>query len=247
MEIDCASHSTCCLVASSEREILDRDCAGIDKKDPILVVSTDRDVTPLAVDGQVLVDHDCSKIDSVRQGDGLSCTGSREIDRITRSGIIDDRAQLTDSARVVVDAGDDVDGGGQSSLQPLEPRPPTWRASLLSLSSFGRVGPKPRSHVHVNLLKELIAKFSRDNNTKGQLIFTTHESNLLDQDILRQDEIWFAEKNATGETGFYPLSDYDIRSDLDIRKGYLNGRFGAIPFLANLHDLNWDKYGTEQK
>lgn len=102
------------------------------------------------------------------------------------------------------------------------------------------------SHIHVNLLKELISKFSKDKNTKGQLIFTTHESNLLDQDILRQDEIWFAEKNPAGETGFYPLSDYEIRSDLDIRKGYLNGRFGAIPFLANLHDLNWDKYAKDE-
>ncbi len=100
--------------------------------------------------------------------------------------------------------------------------------------------------IHVNLLKELISKFSKDNNTKGQLIFTTHESNLLDQDILRQDEIWFAEKSPAGETGFYPLSDYEIRSDLDIRKGYLNGRFGAVPFLANLHDLNWDKYGKDE-
>jgi hypothetical protein len=99
--------------------------------------------------------------------------------------------------------------------------------------------------IHVNLLKELISKFSDDVATCGQLIFTTHESNLLDQDILRQDEIWFAEKNPAGETGFYPLSDYEIRSDLDIRKGYLNGRFGAIPFLANLHDLNWDKYAKE--
>jgi len=102
------------------------------------------------------------------------------------------------------------------------------------------------SSIHVNLLKELISKFSKDNNTKGQLIFTTHESNLLDQDILRQDEIWFAEKSPAGETGFYPLSDYEIRSDLDIRKGYLNGRFGAVPFLANLHDLNWDKYAKEE-
>jgi AAA15 family ATPase/GTPase len=102
------------------------------------------------------------------------------------------------------------------------------------------------SHIHVNLLKELISKFSKDNNTNGQLIFTTHESNLLDQDILRQDEIWFAEKSPAGETGFYPLSDYEIRSDLDIRKGYLNGRFGAVPFLANLHDLNWDKYAKDE-
>jgi len=45
-----------------------------------------------------------------------------------------------------------------------------------------------------------------------------------------------------GETKMYPLSDYDIRFDLDIRKGYLNGRFGAIPFIGNLSELNWNEY-----
>ena len=82
-------------------------------------------------------------------------------------------------------------------------------------------------------------------NTKGQLIFTSHESNLLDLDIFRQDEIWFVEKdNKSGDTKMYSLSEFKPRYDLDIRKGYLKGRFGAIPFLAKLHDLNWDNYGA---
>lgn len=101
--------------------------------------------------------------------------------------------------------------------------------------------------IHPALLKELIRKFSCDNTTKGQLIFTTHESNLLDQDIFRRDEIWFVEKDQNGETNLYPLSDYQIRADLDVKKGYLNGRFGAIPFLANLRDLKWDKYVKDEK
>ena len=100
--------------------------------------------------------------------------------------------------------------------------------------------------IHPHLLKTLISKFSKDKNTKGQLIFTTHESNLLDQEIFRQDEIWFAEKNDEGATTLYPLSDFNIRHDLDIKKGYLNGRFGAIPFMGNLKDLNWDKYAEEK-
>ena len=74
--------------------------------------------------------------------------------------------------------------------------------------------------------------------TKGQLIFTTHESQLLDLNIFRQDEIWFAEKNKEGATTLYPLSDFKVRPDLVLRKGYLNGRFGAIPFLGNLKDLD---------
>ena len=93
--------------------------------------------------------------------------------------------------------------------------------------------------LHPTIIKELISKFSNDENTKGQLIFTTHESNLLDQDIFRTDEIWFAEKSQNGATKLYSLSDYKEHSTIDIRKGYLTGRYGAIPFLGNLHDLNW--------
>lgn len=95
--------------------------------------------------------------------------------------------------------------------------------------------------VHPLLIKELIKKFSHDESTKGQLIFSTHESNLLDQDIFRPDEIWFAEKNK-GATEVYALSEFKEHHTIDIRKGYLNGRYGGIPFLGNLKDLNWDKY-----
>ena len=93
--------------------------------------------------------------------------------------------------------------------------------------------------IHPYLLKQLLTKLSENKEIKGQLVFTTHESNLLDQEIFRQDEIWFAEKNTEGATQLYPMSDFDIRYDLDIRKGYLNGRFGAIPFLGDFKDLNW--------
>lgn len=96
--------------------------------------------------------------------------------------------------------------------------------------------------IHPLLIKEMISKFSADEQTKGQMIFSTHESTLLDQDIFRQDEIWFAEKKADGATELYPLSEFKEHATIDIRKGYLNGRYGAIPFLANLKDLNWEQY-----
>ncbi len=92
--------------------------------------------------------------------------------------------------------------------------------------------------IHPSLLKEFLKKIMEAVHTKGQIIFTTHESNLLDLEIFRQDEIWFAEKNKEGASTFYSLSDFKPRADLDIRKGYLNGRFGAIPFLANLENLD---------
>jgi ABC-type transport system involved in cytochrome c biogenesis ATPase subunit len=97
--------------------------------------------------------------------------------------------------------------------------------------------------IHPLLIKTLVEKFSHDGNTRGQVICTTHESNLLDQDIFRPDEIWFAEKNARGVTEIYPLSEFKEHHTIDIRKGYLNGRYGGIPFLGNLKDLNWGKDG----
>lgn len=99
--------------------------------------------------------------------------------------------------------------------------------------------------LHPSLLCAIIYKIMADQTTKGQLIFTSNESNLIDLDIFRQDEIWFVEKdNKSGDTKMYSLSEFKPRYDLDIRKGYLKGRFGAIPFLAKLDDLNWDNYGA---
>ncbi|MDR1964871.1 MAG: ATP-binding protein [Planctomycetaceae bacterium] len=93
--------------------------------------------------------------------------------------------------------------------------------------------------IHPLMIKELIKKMLLNENIKGQLIFTTHESNLLDQKILRPDEIWFAQKDNVGGSRFYSLSDYNISNSVDIENGYLNGRFGGIPFLSNLKELNW--------
>jgi AAA15 family ATPase/GTPase len=71
----------------------------------------------------------------------------------------------------------------------------------------------------------------------SQIIITTHESNLMDLDLLRRDELWFTEKNPQGATTLYSMSDFKVRTDLKIEKGYLQGRFGAIPFLGNLDRL----------
>lgn len=93
--------------------------------------------------------------------------------------------------------------------------------------------------LHPILIKEIISKISSSENAKGQLIFTTHESCLLDQAILRPDEIWFAEKDGSQATKLYPLSDFNIHHTANIENGYLKGRYGGIPFLSNLKDLNW--------
>ena len=74
---------------------------------------------------------------------------------------------------------------------------------------------------------------------RGQIIITTHESNLLDRELLRRDEIWFMEKDEEGSTHLYSLSEYKVRPDLKLGKGYLDGRFGAIPFLGDLEKLQY--------
>ena len=93
--------------------------------------------------------------------------------------------------------------------------------------------------IHPILIKNIISKISESRDIKGQLIFTTHESCLLDQGVFRPDEIWFAQKDVNQSTQLYPLSDYNIHKTVNIENGYLNGRYGGIPFLANLSDLKW--------
>jgi AAA15 family ATPase/GTPase len=81
----------------------------------------------------------------------------------------------------------------------------------------------------------------RDNAHQNQLVFTTHDTNLLDLDLLRRDEIWFMEKEASGASRLYSLAEFKIRTDLKIEKGYLAGRFGAIPFAADTTKLGWNE------
>jgi uncharacterized protein len=92
--------------------------------------------------------------------------------------------------------------------------------------------------LHPILVKGFLESFLRScGDGPRQVIVTTHESNLLDQELLRRDEIWFAEKDASGATQLYSLLDFKVRNDLEIRKHYLQGRFGAVPFLGDLAPL----------
>jgi len=85
--------------------------------------------------------------------------------------------------------------------------------------------------LHPLLAKGFVRKFLHERSaTGGQLIFTTHETAFLDLDLLRRDEIWFANKPMpAGATELYSLSDYKVRTDLKVDKAYLQGRFEAVP------------------
>jgi uncharacterized protein len=90
------------------------------------------------------------------------------------------------------------------------------------------------------LLSRYFVETAINCRAKGnQLIFTTHDTNLLDLDLLRRDEIWFIEKDPQGVSSCYSLAEFKIRPDLKIEKGYLNARFGAIPFFGDVQSLGW--------
>lgn len=93
--------------------------------------------------------------------------------------------------------------------------------------------------LHPNLVIHLVKLFlNSSTNPKGaQLIFTTHDTNLLDLSIFRRDQIWFVEKNGSYSSDYYSLANLkNVRKDENIEKGYIMGKYGAIPFINhNFH------------
>lgn len=75
------------------------------------------------------------------------------------------------------------------------------------------------------------------NKNGAQLIATTHDTNLLSLTRLRRDQIWFCEKDAVGATHLFPLSDIKSRPTDNFEQGYLEGRYGAIPFSGDLSSI----------
>ncbi len=73
-----------------------------------------------------------------------------------------------------------------------------------------------------------------------QLIVTTHESRLMDFDLLRRDEIWFVDKRANGESDIYSLEEYNARFDQKIDKAYLEGRYGGVPIFSTVFPIKGD-------
>lgn len=88
--------------------------------------------------------------------------------------------------------------------------------------------------LHPKLVRYIVELFHNPQiNLKGaQLIFNTHDTTLMDGDLFRRDQIWFVEKDRQGCSHLYPLLDYSPRKDEALAKGYLLGRYGAIPFLS---------------
>ena len=91
---------------------------------------------------------------------------------------------------------------------------------------------------HTSLTKAIVKLFNAEKNKTTQLCFVTHETNLLDNDLLRRDQIYFAEKNQRGETSIYSLNEIKgVRNDSSLEKDYIKGKYGAIPFIRNLNSI----------
>lgn len=94
--------------------------------------------------------------------------------------------------------------------------------------------------LHPLLALQVVRQFNdpRTNPRNAQLLFTTHDTNLLGTELgepaLRRDQIWLTEKDKEGATCLYPLTDYKPRKAENLERGYLQGRYGAIPFLGPL-------------
>lgn len=91
--------------------------------------------------------------------------------------------------------------------------------------------------MHPKLVEFIVRLFNNKdiNKVNSQLIFTTHATNLLNLEILRRDQIWFVEKNPlNGNSELYPLDSFSVRKDENIQKGYINGRYGAVPFIKDI-------------
>jgi len=90
------------------------------------------------------------------------------------------------------------------------------------------------ARLHPLITKKIVRMFnSLDiNKNNAQLVVATHDTNLLDKDELRRDQIWFAEKDSLGGSHLKQLVEYKVRNDASYRKGYFEGDFGAIPMLG---------------
>nr|WP_217641988.1 AAA family ATPase [Atopomonas hussainii] len=89
-------------------------------------------------------------------------------------------------------------------------------------------------NLHPRLVHFLVDLFhnSETNQKNAQLVFTTHETSILNQDVFRRDQIWFCEKNKDQATSLYPLTDFSPRKGREnLEDAYLSGRYGALPYV----------------
>lgn len=168
-------------------------------------------------------------------------------------GIVDIKNVGTEDSPLLITTHKTVDNTGKESFYELRmnqesqgtkrffSRIGSWLTALENGGTL--VVDEIESSMHPLLTKHLIESMqdSSINRNRAQLIFTTHDVGLLDQRLLRRDQIWFTERNnETAETEVYALTDFSPRKDENIQKGYLQGRYGAVPFISRGTSI-WDE------
>lgn len=96
------------------------------------------------------------------------------------------------------------------------------------------------SRLHTNLIKYLVKFFHESNDSNAQLIFVTHNTDILSKDYLRRDQIWFIEKNQFGSSEMYSLGDFkseQVRKKSAFDKNYIEGKYGAVPLFDDNNKL----------
>ena len=99
------------------------------------------------------------------------------------------------------------------------------------------------SKLHPNLVCKIVSLFnsSEINKKNAQLIFNTHDTNLLDSRLFRRDQIWFTNKDRYGESILYSLADFKsskVKKIENFEYNYIKGKYGAVPFLGHFDELN---------
>jgi len=132
----------------------------------------------------------------------------------------------------------DLDEESDGTRRLIELTPALYEMAFSQVDSVHIIDEIDRS-LHPHLTRLLVREhLESEKNANSQLIVTTHETSLLDVSLIRRDEIWFIQKNESGSSKLYSLNNFQPRYDKDIRKDYLLGRYGAIPFVGDFKRLN---------
>jgi hypothetical protein len=95
------------------------------------------------------------------------------------------------------------------------------------------------ARLHPLMTQAIVGLFNSNqtNPNNAQIIFTTHDTNLLTNKKFRRDQIWFIEKDRQGASHLYSLAELKVRNDASFEDDYIEGRYGSIPFLGNIRQI----------
>lgn len=188
-------------------------------------------------------------LEELKDGDLVRLTIGSELYQVARKGdeLVAKKIYAyhrgSDGAEVKLDFGQESDG----SQRVIHLLPAFLGASARGSTSVYAIDELDRS-LHTLLTRHLIEAYlqSCSSDSRGQLLITTHDLLLMDQEIFRRDEMWITEREVSGASRLLAISEYeDVRYDKDIRKSYLQGRLGGIPRLL-LGSLPQSKAGSNE-